>query len=284
MLSKVFVSFAEEDMYFVDLLEYLLQFHGLSVWCSNSSLQAGEKWRERIQEAIADVDSLAVVVSSHSASSPWVKREVALFVATKPNLPVMSIRIDQTKLSAIDAELDRYQAVDFSKSYLNGYRQLLRAFGMDFIPDNAIVVENRRTGHDRRSGTERRMSPIDQRLRVGFWKAYQGSTGAGKFDPVDSLGGMLCGVFTCLKAESAKYLFTSKEGRLTPPEVVLDQAIQHVFAQFGAVMRQDGNSPVKNIYIIEDIAGYVCRNYRVEMIDRRGGVSRRKEDANHATE
>ncbi|MBI2909847.1 MAG: toll/interleukin-1 receptor domain-containing protein [Chloroflexi bacterium] len=263
MLRSTFVSFAEEDRYFVDLLVEILRFHGVNVWCSNSSLTAGDQWRAAIHKAMNTADSLTVVVSQKASNSPWIKREVAVFLAMKPQAPVLPMLLDHTPMSAIDSDLERFQAVNFGMSMLSGFRALLKALGSDFLPNDAIVVADRRTGEDRRKGCDRRWSPISQRVRSGFWKAYQAESGAGKFDPVDSLGGKMSGLTRAVGPEAQKYAYLDVSGKRVPWSEALDNASASVYDAF-----RDMERP-RIIYIVDALAEYMCRNYQLTMNERR---------------
>ncbi|MBI2305463.1 MAG: toll/interleukin-1 receptor domain-containing protein [Chloroflexi bacterium] len=266
--NSTFVSFTEADRYFVDLLVEVLRFHGVRVWCSNTSLTAGDQWRATIHEAIKSADSLTAVVSKNTINSDWVKREVAVFLATKPNAPVIPLSLDGTPLSLVDSDLERFQAAKLEVSMLEGFRTLLAALGRKFLSEDSIVVTDRRSGRDRRSGVDRRVSPISQRVKIGFWKAFHGVTGSGKFDEVGSLGEFLHGAIGAIKPEADKYVYQDTSGQRVPSSQVLDKASMHVFDMFW--QKQAGNiSGLKMIYIIEALAKFVSSNYEVTVIDRR---------------
>lgn len=74
--TSVFLSHTHKDKPFVRRLAGDLQQHGIYVWVDEAELLVGDSIIEKVQEAIGQVDYVAVVLSKHSIKSEWVKREV----------------------------------------------------------------------------------------------------------------------------------------------------------------------------------------------------------------
>lgn len=73
-----FISYASEDQHFVDILQRDLQREGVRCWFAPVSLQPGDKFPERIADAIQRYDTLLLILSKHALRSGWVKKEVEL--------------------------------------------------------------------------------------------------------------------------------------------------------------------------------------------------------------
>lgn len=73
-----FISYASEDQHFVDILQRDLQKEGIRCWYAPVSLKAGDKFPERIADALQSHDKLLLVLSKHTLESGWVEKEVGL--------------------------------------------------------------------------------------------------------------------------------------------------------------------------------------------------------------
>src|SRR5947209_8517368 len=71
-----FISYSHKNEDFTKRLYADLQSHGVRCWFAPEDLKIGEKWRDRIDEAIHVHDKLLLVLSQHSVASVWVEREV----------------------------------------------------------------------------------------------------------------------------------------------------------------------------------------------------------------
>jgi hypothetical protein len=75
-MSSIFLSHNHNDKPFVKRLAQDLQRAGIRVWIDEAELEIGDSLIEQIREGINEMEHLGVVLSSNSAQSPWVKREV----------------------------------------------------------------------------------------------------------------------------------------------------------------------------------------------------------------
>lgn len=73
-----FISYASEDQHFVDILQRDLQKEGVRCWYAPTQLLPGDKFPERIPDAIQSHDKLLLVLSKHALKSGWVEKEVNL--------------------------------------------------------------------------------------------------------------------------------------------------------------------------------------------------------------
>jgi hypothetical protein len=73
---KVFMSHNWRDKDFVRRLALDLKSAGASVWIDEAEIKIGDSLIEKIRNGIDEVDYLAVILSSRSVDSEWVKKEV----------------------------------------------------------------------------------------------------------------------------------------------------------------------------------------------------------------
>jgi len=75
---SVFISYASEDLMFVQNLRDALQREGVWCWFAPDALRGGDFFKARIDNAIRQCDKLLVIFSRSALASPWVKYEVEL--------------------------------------------------------------------------------------------------------------------------------------------------------------------------------------------------------------
>ena len=63
---KLFLSYAHEDIGMAKKVYYTLKRYGLDVWFDNESLLPGDKWKEKIEDAIENSTFFLALLSSHS--------------------------------------------------------------------------------------------------------------------------------------------------------------------------------------------------------------------------
>jgi hypothetical protein len=71
-----FISYSSKDQNFADRLYADLQVKGVRCWFAPEDLKIGDRFRQRIDEAIRLHDKLLLVLSIHSVQSDWVREEV----------------------------------------------------------------------------------------------------------------------------------------------------------------------------------------------------------------
>ncbi|HET9282602.1 MAG TPA: toll/interleukin-1 receptor domain-containing protein [Candidatus Angelobacter sp.] len=133
-----FISYSSKDQGFAKFLHAGLQQEGVPCWFAPEDLKTGDKFRQRIDEAIRINDKLLVVLSKNSIKSSWVEEEVesALEREQRQNkLVLFPVRLDdavmKTKL-AWAASLRRTRHIaDFVKwqepeHYQTAFKRLLR--------------------------------------------------------------------------------------------------------------------------------------------------------------
>jgi uncharacterized protein YjbI with pentapeptide repeats len=71
-----FISYSSKNQDFVERLYADLQQKGVRCWYAPEDLKIGQRFPERIEEAIRIYDKLVIILSEHSVSSSWVEDEV----------------------------------------------------------------------------------------------------------------------------------------------------------------------------------------------------------------
>ncbi len=135
MLPKeVFLSHSHHDRQFAAELAGVMRQHGIPVWFSVTHIVAARQWHDEIGAALDRCDWFVVILSPAAVNSIWVKREL-LYALQQDRfedhlLPVLYQPCDYQKLSWV---LPAYQMVDFTATRESGYRELLRAWGVEYV-------------------------------------------------------------------------------------------------------------------------------------------------------
>lgn len=273
MKYDVFLSYwdHDEDRSFARITSELLNYHGVAVFRSSESLHGGSEWKSEIESSLRESSHLAVVGSSRTPKSKWVKHEILRFSEIHPERLILPLRLEPIDLSSIDSRLVDYQSIDFFEDQFGGYKKLWSALGRDFLPRDKIVVPNRRRGEDRRSSKgDRRQGPIDERVRRSIWHAYQSHTGDSKFEDAGSL-------YTCIfkirdrvhDHLATSFSFHDEAGSEVEVKEALDAACEATYRQL------DGRSPIKIIYVADTLGSKLTSQFTVRNKDRRKLQERR---------
>lgn len=73
-----FISYSSKDERFVKHLYDDLQNAGVRCWFAPADLEPGDKFRQKINEAIGRYDKFLLILSRHALASDWVQQEVEL--------------------------------------------------------------------------------------------------------------------------------------------------------------------------------------------------------------
>src|SRR5260370_28821319 len=71
-----FISYSTKDQRFADLLHSQLRQKNMRGWLATEDLKIGDRFREKIDEAIRLYDKLLLVLSKNSVKSQWGQSEV----------------------------------------------------------------------------------------------------------------------------------------------------------------------------------------------------------------
>ena len=130
---KLFISHAAADHNFLTKLSELLEDHGLQFWHSRKDIRGAQQWHDEIGAALRKCDWFLLVLSPAALQSKWVKRELAFALQydryNDRILPIVARQCDFAKLSWT---LPSFEFVDFSRSFSNGSRELLRIWNIRY--------------------------------------------------------------------------------------------------------------------------------------------------------
>lgn len=94
---EVFLSYSSRDRAWVSEFAAALRDAGVKSWFDVSDLAPGERWQERIQEALRDSNTLVVILSPNSVESPWTFFELGAAVADRKRIiPVLTEDVEVT--------------------------------------------------------------------------------------------------------------------------------------------------------------------------------------------
>lgn len=113
----------------------VLRHHGIPVWYSETNIIGAQQWHDEIGAALRRCDWLAVLLSPQAINSIWVKREVLFSLNdhryAERIVPILYQPCDYDQLSWT---LSLLQIVDFTGSFEDGCRDLLRIWGLGYRP------------------------------------------------------------------------------------------------------------------------------------------------------
>jgi hypothetical protein len=121
------------DQDFATKLGNVLRRHGVPVWHSQTNIMGAQQWHDEIGAALRRCDWFPLILSPHSVTSMWVKRE--LIFALQQNrfenriVPLLYQACDFARLSWV---LPSFQSIDFSRNFEDGCRDLLRLWGVGY--------------------------------------------------------------------------------------------------------------------------------------------------------
>ena len=135
MPNEVFVSHSSMDRPFVNRLVDVLRRHAVPVWYSETNIQGAQQWHDEIGAALRRCDWFVLVLSPDAVASKWVKREL-LYSLLQDRFegriaPLLHRPCAHDELSWT---LSQMQMIDFSHSFDDGCRDLLRVWGIGYAP------------------------------------------------------------------------------------------------------------------------------------------------------
>jgi hypothetical protein len=133
--GEIFLSHSNTDLRFLKKLHRALADHGLRAWYSKHKILGAQQWHDEIGQALERCDWFGLVLSPSACRSKWVKREL-LYALQEDRyegriVPILHKPCDPRKLSWTLGSLQRVD--DFTKSFEQGCKQLLRIWGIRYI-------------------------------------------------------------------------------------------------------------------------------------------------------
>jgi len=136
MPIEVFISHSDRDRQFVSDVVDILRRHGIPIWYSRTNLIGSQQWHDEIGAALRRCDWFVIILSPNSLESIWVKRELYFALRQKrfdnKIIPLLYQPCDYEQFSWT---LSGYQIVDFTHSFEDGCRDLLRVWSVGYKPE-----------------------------------------------------------------------------------------------------------------------------------------------------
>lgn len=97
-MSHIFISYSRRDVKIVDQFVGSLDQEGANVWIDREDIKVGNSWRVQIVEAIDTCDAFVLMLSSNSAASTNVHKEVIL--AQDSSRPLYVVMLEEVRVPA----------------------------------------------------------------------------------------------------------------------------------------------------------------------------------------
>jgi len=131
--QEVFLSHSSLDGQFANDLVAVLRRHGIPVWYSQTNILGAQQWQAEIGAALQRCDCFAVILSPQSVNSMWVKREVSYALQqNRFDNRIVPITYQPSDFEQLSWTLSTFQMVNFTGSVDDGYRDLLRIWGVGY--------------------------------------------------------------------------------------------------------------------------------------------------------
>jgi TIR domain-containing protein len=131
--NEVFLSHSSLDRQFASDLSAVIRRHGVPVWYSQTNIVGAQQWQDEIGDALQRCDWFAVILSPQSADSMWVKRELSYALQqNRFENRIVPIAYQQSDFERLSWTLSLFQMVDFRQDLEQGYRNLLRTWGLGY--------------------------------------------------------------------------------------------------------------------------------------------------------
>lgn len=139
-MSSVFLSYSRSDAHIVDRIADDLQKEGVDLWFDRQNLVAGQNWQVQIEKAITESSFIIVFISKSSLQSKWVQAEYR--AAFEHQQRAGGTRLIPVLLEKVELPvfLSTIQYVDFTESYYQGMRNLIRALKTPSGPKPKDVI------------------------------------------------------------------------------------------------------------------------------------------------
>lgn len=114
-MGHIFISYSRHDLEVVDQITGKMQEAGISVWIDREQIQAGKTWRAQIVQAIDTCDAFVLMLSTHSAASENVRKEMDLAQDSGRTLFIIKLDSEVNLPPAMRYQLVGLQWIDFQK-------------------------------------------------------------------------------------------------------------------------------------------------------------------------
>lgn len=131
--TELFLSHSSQDQIFVAPLVGMLRRHGVPVWYSPTNILGAQQWHDEIGAALKRCDWFSIVLSPQAIASTWVKRETVYALNDRRyDNRIVPLLYQPCAHDDFSWTLGSLQFVDFTQQLEDGYRQLLRTWGLGY--------------------------------------------------------------------------------------------------------------------------------------------------------
>ena len=114
-MGHIFISYSRRDTEIVDYIVRKMEDAGINSWIDREDIKVGKTWRVQIVQAIDSCNAFVLMLSSNSAVSDNVRKEIDL--AQGSGRPIFIMSLDAVKLPAeMLYQLVGLQHIDLQKS------------------------------------------------------------------------------------------------------------------------------------------------------------------------
>jgi TIR domain len=131
--EEVFLSHSDRNRPFVTELAAMMRRHGIPIWCNPTNILWAQQWHDEIGAALRRCDWFVLILSPNAVESIWVKREL-LFSPQQNRFKDKSspLLYQPCAYERLSWTLSLFQMVDFTPTFEQGFRDLLRMWGLGY--------------------------------------------------------------------------------------------------------------------------------------------------------
>jgi hypothetical protein len=134
--NELFLSHAAADRKIARHLVDTLRRHNVPTWYSPTDIIGAQQWHDEIGAALARCDWFALVLTPESVGSMWVKRELTFALRqNRYENRIVPLLYEPCDVEGLSWVLPSLQIIDFNTELEEGYRHLLRLWGIGYRPE-----------------------------------------------------------------------------------------------------------------------------------------------------
>jgi hypothetical protein len=131
--KEVFLSHSSRDRDFATEVAEVLRRHGIPVWYSQTNIMGAQDWHDEIGAALQRCNWFVIILSPGVLRSTWAKNEL-LFALNhrKYRNRIVPLLYRTCRYERLSWTLSNFQMIDFRQSVEDGFRELLRVWGLGY--------------------------------------------------------------------------------------------------------------------------------------------------------
>ena len=131
--KEIFLSHSSRDRDIATEVAEVLRRHGIPVWYSQTNIRGAQEWHDEIGAALRRCNWFVIILSPNVLKSTWAKNEL-LFALNHRRYrnKIVPLLYRNCKYERLSWTLSNFQMVDFSQSVEDGFRELLRVWGLGY--------------------------------------------------------------------------------------------------------------------------------------------------------